>query len=79
MTYYDKLTKWGLDECSSYNRLLADGIVQVEKNKDFQTGIEKFEQAKYIYPAKVEPSIYIGMTVIFRDICLNAKVDGKPC
>ena len=33
--------------------------------------MEKFEQAKYIYPTKVEPSLYFGMTVIYRDLCLN--------
>lgn len=27
--YYEKLKKWGLDECSSYNLLLAEGIVAV--------------------------------------------------
>lgn len=27
--YYDKLGKWGMDECSSYNLLLAEGILAV--------------------------------------------------
>ena len=70
---YEKLISWGLDECSSYNLLLAEGIVQVEKHKNFQSGIEKFEQAKYIYPSKVEPSLYIGMTIIFRDLCVKTN------
>lgn len=59
---------FGLDECSSYNLLLAEGIVAVEKKKNFQLGIEKFEQSKYIYPNKAEPYIYIAMAIIYREI-----------
>lgn len=56
---------------SSYNKLLAEGIIAGEKNKNFQLAMEKFEQASYVYPCKVEPSIYLAMTIIYRDLCLN--------
>jgi hypothetical protein len=39
ISYYDKLSSWGMDECSSYNLLLAEGIVAVEKKKNFQVGM----------------------------------------
>ena len=37
--FYEKLSAFGLDECSSYNLLLAEGIIEVEQNKNFQRGI----------------------------------------
>lgn len=51
--YYEKLSSWGMDESSSYNMLLAEGVLAVEKRKNFQLGMEKFEQAGYVYPKKV--------------------------
>jgi hypothetical protein len=68
-----------MDECSSYNLLLAEGVVSVEKKKNFQLGMEKFEQARFVYPCKVEPALYIAMTVIYRDLCLTeSKTNETP-
>ena len=68
ITTYKKLKKWGYDESSSYNLLLAEGIVSIQKFDNYPQGIEKFEQAKFIYPKKVQPYLYIAMGIIYRSI-----------
>lgn len=56
-----------MDESSKYNKLLAEGIELADKQLSFEAGISKFNQAKVVYPQKVEPYIYIAMVLITRN------------
>jgi hypothetical protein len=42
-----------MDESSSYNKLLAEGIELADKHKSFSEAVGRFNQAKTVYPQKV--------------------------
>lgn len=68
INYYQKIKNNDLDESSSYNKLLAEGIELADRQKCYADAIGKFNQAKTVYPQKVEPYIYIAMTIILKRI-----------
>lgn len=72
--HYKKLDRLSLDESSTYNMVLAEGIQLVDKEGNFEGGIKKFNEAKKVYPQKVEPYLYLAMTYIKR---ANAARDGE--
>ena len=63
---YQRIKSTDMDESSTYNRLLAEGIELADKHHRFPEAIGKFNQAKAVYPQKVEPYIYIAMTIILK-------------
>ncbi len=63
---YQKIKAADMDESSNYNRLLAEGIELADRHHRFPDAIGKFNQAKAVYPQKVEPYIYIAMTIILK-------------
>lgn len=66
-----------MDESSSYNKLLAEGIELADKQRNFPSAISKFNAAKTVYPQKVEPYIYIAMTIILKKNLTLDKDDSK--
>ena len=63
---YSRVSKVEKDQSSTYNQLLAEGIVLADGQHDFTGAIDKFNQAKEVYPSKVQPYIYTAMTMILR-------------
>ena len=46
--------------------MLAEGVVLADNEHDFNAAYSKFNEAKEVYPLKVEPYVYIAMTTIRR-------------
>jgi hypothetical protein len=77
IAFYLKVKPADLDETSTYNRLLAEGIELADRHHRFPDAIGKFNQAKAVYPQKVEPYIYIAMTIILKRNTGGERDEGK--
>jgi tetratricopeptide (TPR) repeat protein len=77
IAYYQKIKPSEMDESSSYNKLLAEGIELADKQHRFPEAMGKFNQAKAVYPQKVEPYIYIAMAIILKRNLSPEQDEGK--
>lgn len=54
-----------LDEASRYNKVLLEGIIAAQGNKE-EEAIKRFEDAEKMRPVTADPSIYKGLTLISK-------------
>ena len=52
-----------LDEASSYNKILLDGIIAVQNNR-FDEALLKFQETERMRPNTADPSVYKALTLV---------------